>query len=125
MSGPWVQELADAEDVATEAAFQAAHMGDQAPPVSKAAHPQPTVAPSSIDDTPTEPATFKGVFFCYSHSGHLTDLKFSRMGQIALSLPRLTCRVFFEKPLILGLPRQEYVQSQKKTPNKFSKNVGL
>ena len=52
-----MQELADAEDVATEAAFQAAHMGDQAPPVSKAAHPQPTAAPSSIDDTPTEPAT--------------------------------------------------------------------
>ena len=49
MSGPWMQELADVEDVATEAAFQAAHMGDQAPPVSKATPQQPTVAPSSID----------------------------------------------------------------------------
>ena len=50
-------ELADVEDVATEAAFQAAHMGDRAPPTSKATPPQLTVAPSSIDDTPTEPAT--------------------------------------------------------------------
>ena len=35
----------------------AAQTGAQAPPVSKAAGLQPTVAPSSIDDTPTEPAT--------------------------------------------------------------------
>ena len=49
MSGPWMGEMADLVD--------AAQMGAQAPPVSKAAHPQPTVAPSSIDDTPTEPAT--------------------------------------------------------------------
>ena len=35
----------------------AAHTGAQAPPVSKAAPPQPIVAPSSVDDTPTEPAT--------------------------------------------------------------------
>ena len=35
----------------------AAQTGVQAPPVSKAAPLQPTIAPSSIDDTPTEPAT--------------------------------------------------------------------
>ena len=35
----------------------AAQTGAQAPPVSKAAPPQSTVAPYSIDDTPTEPAT--------------------------------------------------------------------
>ena len=60
MSGPWMQELADVEDVATEAAFQAAQMGDQAPPVSKTAPPalqEPMAVPSSVDDTPTEPAT--------------------------------------------------------------------
>ena len=48
MSG-WMAEMADAVD--------AAQMGAPAPPVSKTAPPQPTVAPSSIDDTPTEPAT--------------------------------------------------------------------
>ena len=57
MSGPWMTELAELEDVATEAAFQAAQMEDHAPPLSKAAPQQPTVAPSSIDDTPMEPAT--------------------------------------------------------------------
>ena len=35
----------------------AAQTGAQAPPVSKAAPLQPTIAPSPIDDTPTEPAT--------------------------------------------------------------------
>ena len=50
-------ELADVEDVAIEAAIQAAQTGAQAPPMSKATPPQPTVAPSSIDDTLTEPAT--------------------------------------------------------------------
>ena len=49
MSGPWMGEMADLVD--------AAQTGAQAPPVSKAAPPQPTIAPSSIDDTPTEPAT--------------------------------------------------------------------
>ena len=40
--------------------FQAAQMGDQVPPVSKASPPapqEPTAVPTSIDDTPTEPAT--------------------------------------------------------------------
>ena len=50
-------ELAELEDVATAAAFQAAQIGDHAPPVSKAAPQQPTGGPSSINDTPTEPAT--------------------------------------------------------------------
>ena len=53
MSGPWMAELAELEDVATEAAFQAAEMADHAPPASKAAPQQPTVGPSSIGDTPT------------------------------------------------------------------------
>ena len=60
MSGPWMQELADAEDAATEAAFHAAQAGDQAPPVSKAtslALQEHIAVPSSVDDTPTEPAT--------------------------------------------------------------------
>ena len=48
MSG-WMAEMADVVD--------AAQTGAQAPPVSKATPPQPTAAPSSIDDTPTEPAT--------------------------------------------------------------------
>ena len=48
MSGR-MSEMADVVD--------AAQTGGQAPPVSKAAPPQPTVAPSSIGDTPTEPAT--------------------------------------------------------------------
>ena len=48
MSG-WMGEMADLVD--------AAQTGVQAPPVTKAAPLQPTVAPSSIDDTPTETAT--------------------------------------------------------------------
>ena len=48
MSG-WMAEMADVVD--------AAQTGAQAPPVSKTAPPQPTVPPSSIDDTPTQPAT--------------------------------------------------------------------
>ena len=60
MSGPWMQELADVEDLATEAAFQATQAEAQAPPVSKAspqAPQEPTAVPSTVDDTPTEPAT--------------------------------------------------------------------
>ena len=59
MSGPWMAEWAEVEDVATEAAFQVAQTGDQAPPVSKAAPPalqEPMAVLSSVDDTPTEPA---------------------------------------------------------------------
>ena len=55
-----MQELADAEDVATEAAFQAAQAGDRAPPASRAspqAPQEPTAVPSPVNDTPTEPAT--------------------------------------------------------------------
>ena len=48
MSG-WMAEMADL--------VENAQTGAQAPPVFKAACPQPTVAPSPIDDTPTEPAT--------------------------------------------------------------------
>ena len=51
MSG-WMAEVADLVD--------AAQTGAQAPPMSKAARPQPAAAPSSIDDTPTEPATLQG-----------------------------------------------------------------
>ena len=60
MSTPWMAELADFEDAATEAAFQAAQAGDQAPPVTKAQPPviqEPPAVPISVDDTPTEPAT--------------------------------------------------------------------
>ena len=60
MSGPWMAELAEAEDAATAAALQAVQAGDRAPPVSKASPPtvQETQAvPISVDDTPTEPAT--------------------------------------------------------------------
>ena len=60
MSGPWMHELADAEDAATEAAYTAAHHDDQVPPpMAKAAQvaQQPTAAPIQIDETPTEPAT--------------------------------------------------------------------
>ena len=60
MSTPWMQELADVEDAATETAFQAAQASDQAPPVTKAQPPviqEPLAVPNPIDDTPTEPAT--------------------------------------------------------------------
>ena len=45
----WMAEMADVVD--------AAQTGAPAPPVTKAAPPAPTVVPSSIEDTPTEPAT--------------------------------------------------------------------
>ena len=55
-----MQELAEFEDAATEAAFNAAHQGDQVPPpVVKASQvaQEPAAAPIQVDDTPTEPAT--------------------------------------------------------------------
>ena len=39
MSGPWMQELADVEDAATEAAFNAAQTGDQVPPPEQVVPP--------------------------------------------------------------------------------------
>ena len=55
-----MQELADAEDAATEAAFQAAKTMDQAPPPkAQGQHPvvqEPPTAPIQVDDAPTEPA---------------------------------------------------------------------
>ena len=54
----WMQQLAEVEDAATAAEFQA---GDQAPsPVAKAPPPvvqEPPAAPIPVDDAPTEPAT--------------------------------------------------------------------
>ena len=55
-----MQALADVEDAATEAAFQAAQASDQAPPVTKAQPPviqEPPAVPIPLDDSPTEPAT--------------------------------------------------------------------
>ena len=56
-----MQELADVEDAATEAAFQAAQAGDQVPPSVTKAQPlviqEPPAFPIPVDDTPTEPAT--------------------------------------------------------------------
>ena len=60
MSGPWMQDLAQFEDAATEAGYNAAHAGDQVPPpmakASQVTH-QPKAAPTQIDETPMEPAT--------------------------------------------------------------------
>ena len=53
-------ELAEVEDAATEAAFNAACPGDQVPPpVAKAPQvvQEPVAAPIHVDDTPTKPAT--------------------------------------------------------------------
>ena len=54
MSAPWMQELADVEDAATEAAFQAAQARDQVPPpVTKAQPPviqEPPAVPISVND---------------------------------------------------------------------------
>ena len=55
-----MQDLAEAEDAATEAAYNAAHDGDRVPPpMAKAPQVthQPKAAPIQIDETSTEPAT--------------------------------------------------------------------
>ena len=54
MASPWMQELAEVEDAATTAAFQAAQSVNQAPPPEVQ---EPPAAPIQVDDAPTEPAT--------------------------------------------------------------------